>query len=298
MRKNCNKSEISHFKCVQSLSLVQMSYANNLTAAGSLKGRHIVVAAENWLPYFYFHENDDCNVNIVEDQQCYEGIMYDLLLHMSLALNFTYDLVRPPDGKWGVGNADNEWNGMLGMIKRKEVDFALGPFGVIYERTKACDFTQPVLIDYWATLVPLKLEVDPWSLLRAFSPGVWLGFCLSVVSVLTTFIIMNRIFSGNNKIWTSYFGYVARTVFNEPPGWTPNAYAFEKVLTGVWAAFALIMAVAYSSNLISILTVPSVPPHVDSAEDLVGQKDMGWAITSGSILDQVDYCYKFVNIDT
>ncbi len=104
--------------------------------------------------------------------------MLDVLLYLSTSINFTYTLVRPPDGKWGVGDANGNWNGMLGMIKRREVcqaslfistmtlcacsfqvDFALGPFGIIYEREKeACDFTYPVVIDYWTAIVPIKFE--------------------------------------------------------------------------------------------------------------------------------------------
>ena len=47
--------------------------------------------------------------------------MWDLLLFLAESKNFTYTIVRPPDGKWGVGDADGNWNGMLGMVKRKEV---------------------------------------------------------------------------------------------------------------------------------------------------------------------------------
>jgi hypothetical protein len=41
-------------------------------------------------------------------------------------MNFTYTIVRPLDGKWGIGDESGIWNGMIGMVKRKEVDFALG----------------------------------------------------------------------------------------------------------------------------------------------------------------------------
>jgi hypothetical protein len=63
---------------------------------------------------------------------------------------------------------------MLGMGKRREVDFALGPFGVIYEREQACDFSYPVVIDYWTSVVPVGLEQDPWPIARPFEWEVWL----------------------------------------------------------------------------------------------------------------------------
>ena len=29
-----------------------------------------------------------------------------------------YEIVRPPDGAWGIPNDKGEWNGMIGMVKR------------------------------------------------------------------------------------------------------------------------------------------------------------------------------------
>ena len=55
--------------------------------------------------------------------------MWHVLQHLATSLNFTYDMVRPPDGKWGVKIGEGEFNGMVGMLHRKEADFALGPLG-------------------------------------------------------------------------------------------------------------------------------------------------------------------------
>ena len=51
-------------------------------------------------------------------------------------MKFILFQIRPSDGMWGTTDENGTWNGMLGMVKRKEVDFALGPFGIIYEREK------------------------------------------------------------------------------------------------------------------------------------------------------------------
>ncbi len=52
--------------------------------------------------------------------------MWELLKYLEAHINFTYTMVRPPDGKWGMGDEHGDWNGMLGMVHRNEVDFALG----------------------------------------------------------------------------------------------------------------------------------------------------------------------------
>jgi hypothetical protein len=35
-------------------------------------------------------------------------------------------MVPPPDQKWGALDVNGTWNGMVGMVHRKEVEFALG----------------------------------------------------------------------------------------------------------------------------------------------------------------------------
>ncbi len=130
------------------------------------------------------------------------GFMYDLLLYMSASLNFTYTLIRPPDGKWGIEDANGTWHGMLGQIRRKEVrtlyivafpplylvtlwaeqaDFALGPFGVGYERKKhACDFTSPIVIDPLVVVTAIRFQqvsVKNYPNFHAFCPTFGC-FCL------------------------------------------------------------------------------------------------------------------------
>ncbi len=45
--------------------------------------------------------------------------------------------MRPPDGKWGAKTANGSWNGMVGMLHRREVDMALGPFSITKARYEA-----------------------------------------------------------------------------------------------------------------------------------------------------------------
>ncbi|KAG8177157.1 hypothetical protein JTE90_009849 [Oedothorax gibbosus] len=50
--------------------------------------------------------------------------------------NFTYSLLRAEGDVWG-SLGPNGWTGLLGMLARNEVDFALGPFTMSYSRWKA-----------------------------------------------------------------------------------------------------------------------------------------------------------------
>ena len=39
-------------------------------------------------------------------------------------MNFTYTLIKPPDGQWGAIQPDGSWNGMVKMLADQEIDIA------------------------------------------------------------------------------------------------------------------------------------------------------------------------------
>ena len=94
----------------------------------SLRNKHLMVEGEYWYPYLmwkcpdvgYDWEEEDC-----PDDRTYDGIMWHLLLFMQRARNFTFTLVHE-DEEWGLCYAKDNCTGMVGMVNRGEVDFALG----------------------------------------------------------------------------------------------------------------------------------------------------------------------------
>ena len=86
-----------------------------------LHGKHLIVAAEHWPPYFIISEDLEHPV--------LSGVMSQVLSYLQTSLNFTSTVVRPPDATWGtIDEESGRWGGMVGMVKRNEVDFALGKF--------------------------------------------------------------------------------------------------------------------------------------------------------------------------
>ena len=85
-------------------------------------GREFRMAAETWKPFFIISEEPDGS--------SYSGVMAEILDYLQVSLNFTTSLARPPDGGWGAMDDQGSWSGMVGMVKRNEVDFALGGFSL------------------------------------------------------------------------------------------------------------------------------------------------------------------------
>ena len=93
-----------------------------------MRNKHLVIEGEFWSPYlmwtcpgFGLDWEDDC-----PDERTYDGVMWHLILFMQRARNFTFTLVHDADYEWGLCYAKDNCTGMIGMVNRREVDFALG----------------------------------------------------------------------------------------------------------------------------------------------------------------------------
>ena len=98
----------------------------------SFLNKHLKVAAETWNPFIIFYCNekvmdytDECSD---QGNMTYGGALWDLLKLIKQARNVTISIVRPPTYSWGYCYGVNNCTGMIGMVNRGEVDFALGIF--------------------------------------------------------------------------------------------------------------------------------------------------------------------------
>ena len=118
-----------HLLCILTL---MSTLGSEITAMGhkSLLNNHLKVAAEVWSPYMIFY----CNGKIIEEsEKCsdqgkltYGGALWDLLQFIKLARNVTFSILRPNTPTWGFCHSASNCSGMIGMVQRREVDFALG----------------------------------------------------------------------------------------------------------------------------------------------------------------------------
>lgn len=70
----------------------------------------------------------------------------EMLDTLANRLNFTYNLVEPPDLTFGIDiNDSGHWNGLIGLLQRREVDVVGGALTITHTREEIVDFTHP----YW-----------------------------------------------------------------------------------------------------------------------------------------------------
>ena len=90
----------------------------------SLSNKHLRMGAVPWPPFLNTHEGEN-------GKQFYSGVLWDFVKYMKEARNLTITVVIPQDGIYGGGGEGycyekNNCTGLVGMLDRKEVDFALG----------------------------------------------------------------------------------------------------------------------------------------------------------------------------
>ncbi|XP_076063391.1 putative glutamate receptor [Oratosquilla oratoria] len=250
----------------------------------SLSGRVLRVGAEVWVPWVDLTTRDDGTLEA-------NGVAVDAFNIIAKKLNFTYHLVRPGDGEWGRGLPNGSFTGMIGMCQRKEVDMALGPFGVTWERAQVVDFSTTLFVDGFGIFLPRpRLQKDLSGFLKPLSWEVWLGFltCLLLGAFLGALLLLfhNYSFLTWKGVKAFNSGWMVRGVLQQAIPRLPRVNA-GRVFVGTWILVGLILGAAYRGVLTSLLAVPRVTVPVDSLEDLLDYGRIPWALEYGTSLHQL-----------
>ena len=122
-----------------------------------LQDKHLKVAAVHYYPNIIFYCNekemdraDDCPD---KDNMTYGGVLWEFLDMIKRARNVTFSILAPPTQTWGYCYSKNNCTGMIGMVNRREVDFALGIFVVSLVRLR-------LSVHYKRRRIPLLMIVE------------------------------------------------------------------------------------------------------------------------------------------
>ena len=105
-----------------------------------LFNKNLTIVGEHWEPFFVIEEHSDGTetYRFVKNWLCFNfpfhyyinashsGVMWELILFMQHARNFSFTITRPPNYDWGTCIGSNNCSGMIGLVNRKEADFAIG----------------------------------------------------------------------------------------------------------------------------------------------------------------------------
>ncbi|XP_071548115.1 glutamate receptor-like [Panulirus ornatus] len=219
------------------------------------------------------------------------GPMANLLDILADKVNFDYELVQPSDHVWGIPQPNGSWTGLLGMLQRKEVEVAFGPFVVTPQRETVCDFSYPIFADDFAILmVRPTLQSNISGFLKPFAMKVWLLTLVSLVSVVIAMTVLERMegkihFFTTRNIYSKASLWAVQTLTQESSHWLPRKDG-GRIIVSTWLLASLVFMSSYSGILTAMLTIPRVIIPIDSLEDLVSQSDLPWRIEANAMIYQ------------
>ncbi|KAK4310049.1 hypothetical protein Pmani_018354 [Petrolisthes manimaculis] len=223
-------------------------------------GRCMRVALTRWPPYV-----SGSNPN-------YSGWCIEMFDVIREKLGYCHEYLEPPDGLWGAKYPNGSWFGMMGMIHRREVDVAIGPFGVTLDRIAVADFSVPITATDHAILYRRpQIEPDLAGFVRPFTLPVWGLVVASLILVTGVALILHVLTPSKHQgsrgtdhqatsndpsssEWSWLWGY--KVLLGQDVRRLGGNEGSPRVMAGLWMLVSFIMAEVYCSNLKAMLIVP------------------------------------------
>ena len=98
-------------------------------------------------------------------------------------MNFTYTVIKPPDGKWGAIQPDGTWNGMINLLPNQEIDIAPAPFSVTKSRSTVMTFASSITEVYFSLFI--KNPAENFNVMAYIEPMHWLAWVAMFVLLAT-----------------------------------------------------------------------------------------------------------------
>ncbi|XP_071093136.1 glutamate receptor-like [Haliotis cracherodii] len=260
-----------------------------------LNGRKLKIGVLEW-DQFCTKSASSTNGSIV-----YTHICKDFFDSLAEYLNFTYELIEPPDKSWG--ELSESWSGLLGMVARNEIDLSGIPYGITLKRTKA--FTFPyIMYEYECEVVHKKVSNNDnhWMLLvSVFKWEVYvcglltMAWCIGLYTLLERYSVGEHIMareiparppSTSDSVMTAVLVPLRQGSLHLPQP-TPGRIFYTS-----WWLFCIIIVAVYTGNLVATISVVKEKIPFNSMEELAGNDDFKIITTRGSSTEDT---YKYSN---
>ena len=143
------------------------------------------------------------------------------------------------------------------------------------------DFTNPVVVDHWGLVIPLRIQTDLLKMFNPFQKQVWALLAMSIPIYILAMAMADFLYSGNVN-WESVIGFVGRTALHTDIKDTKDKRLYQKLFIITWMGAFLILYYAYAGTLTAMLSIPSFQKPILDVEDLINQNEFSWIIPYAS----------------
>lgn len=185
-----------------------------------------------------------------------------LISFLSETIGFKYEIVMPEDGKYGQLLPNGTWNGLIGLLQRREADLAFSRLTISYERFKAFRFSYPYLLAP-QTFMSDALEYLPnsYRIMQSFSISVW----VSVVISLFVMLVILPPFKTKKNEKQSMLLIIYQALLSYPTRLKSRKLS-TKLFMISWIIGGIFLTQAYKAVLLSFLTLPMLSGIRNSIE--------------------------------
>ncbi|XP_068229817.1 glutamate receptor ionotropic, delta-2-like [Palaemon carinicauda] len=235
----------------------------------SLSGRKMKVASKGVWPVITIGEtNADGSVQLVA------GFETVLLRNLGSYLNFTYSVFVSPDDTWGNVQPDGTVTGIVGMVARHEVDFAIATVTITEGRASVVDFTLP----YYYTALQLVSRVPglknrALAVMSPFTLQVWLIIAMIVllmgpVMYADSYLLKKFLQESSPPLGLQWCSFNMFRNIVVQGNLIRSRFWSQRFLLFLWYFSCLIISALYSGMLTAVLAIPTYETPIDSLTDL------------------------------
>ncbi|XP_041351117.1 glutamate receptor ionotropic, kainate 4-like [Gigantopelta aegis] len=227
----------------------------------------------------------------------YEGYGVDILNVMAKYLNFTYVITQPEDMQWGL-LVNGTWNGIVGILVRREADLQISSLTVHEDRAMVLHFLQPPVHTQVVDVLYKRLDLyedNLFTYIRQFKPMVFL--CIGVsAAVFCLLFVISECSSEHSTESARTSGSCRRILLLlDRVAWFTVASAAQRsvsiktrttsgnILVASWSLFLIVMTAAYTANLVAELTSKKPRVPFRTLGELVDNNEFTFGLTSSSI---------------
>ncbi len=232
-----------------------------------LRGMDFTAATIAWAPFSIQRK----------DSEQYTGLVAEYVLEIGRVANFSVTWVTPTQRSYGSLLENGSWDGLIGMVHKRQADFVAAGLAVTLERSRAIDFCFQWLVSGSALIMqdPTNrsgINFNWMSLLFVFTKQSWLLLGILLLLVCVTILVVHG--------WVLHHGAKKVTSFNvlriildlalpsDLDSISSVKCSPSKLLFMTSALAYLLIWIHYESMLTSFMTAQPKIPKIGSLSDI------------------------------